>query len=431
MADADEDVTIPISKPSASTTSTSHAAPSLRNTVNDPAADDGSDSDDGDVGQDYRLLAATAASNPAALLSDQLDSTLSSSTVTSIATTSGAIPKRGLKDFEPDPTNHQANQLESSRLAMHTALTHIRTHVPEIPSSSSSKVASAPAGREEKWKRLIDSNSQPIGELDRATGRVLVRKTKGMGNLWTTLGTDVRGGGVLLWPEEALWGVERGSLDIQMECDGVRDEEGEDEDNIFIPMSLQSAYASLIANSDDRRNGSDLTIEKYVVFASLRRLGYIVRRWEPEGEEERQLEDDRKFKGRSMEGHKQQQNDRTAQSKDPKQAPHLSDYRSPQLSSGFKSFVTRTKNRISYYLFKFVFRLFGLSSWITGLNGRMYPEYQIEPLKDRRSRLTAGPMIHPGLYWRSWSKAFNFLFDFICLQFLCAISSLKPATGCP
>ena len=71
-----------------------------------------------------------------------------------------------------------------------------------------------------------------------------------------------------LLPEEALYLVERGSMDLRWarnELDGV-------------PISLQAAYALLLGNRE-------LTLERYVVFAGLKRCGYVVQRaptWYPE-----------------------------------------------------------------------------------------------------------------------------------------------------
>lgn len=51
--------------------------------------------------------------------------------LTAAASGSGAaavVPKRGTKDFEPNPTRSQASALDASRLAMHTALSAPRTH---------------------------------------------------------------------------------------------------------------------------------------------------------------------------------------------------------------------------------------------------------------------------------------------------------------
>jgi tRNA-splicing endonuclease subunit Sen54 len=85
---------------------------------------------------------------------------------------------------------------------------------------------------------------------------------------------------IWLLPEEALYLIERGSLDIQWpdwrdmhDQGGDEVEEGSEEDGGEpfgeLPMSLQGAYASLIGKSG-------LTLERYQVFAWLRRLGYTV-----------------------------------------------------------------------------------------------------------------------------------------------------------
>src|ERR1700761_8921065 len=51
------------------------------------------------------------------------------SQLTSVTRTGSAtIPKRGTKDFEPNPTRSQASALDASRLAMHTALSAIQIH---------------------------------------------------------------------------------------------------------------------------------------------------------------------------------------------------------------------------------------------------------------------------------------------------------------
>src|ERR1700761_6875038 len=51
------------------------------------------------------------------------------SQLTSVTRTGAStIPKRGTKDFEPNPTQSQASALDASRLAMHTALSAIRVH---------------------------------------------------------------------------------------------------------------------------------------------------------------------------------------------------------------------------------------------------------------------------------------------------------------
>jgi len=75
-----------------------------------------------------------------------------------------------------------------------------------------------------------------------------------------------------LLPEEALYLVERGNLDLRWPAghyDGY---------NEGMPFSLQSAYAVLIGKLG-------LTLERYTVYTGLKRSGYIVHRapgWYPE-----------------------------------------------------------------------------------------------------------------------------------------------------
>ncbi|THH30528.1 hypothetical protein EUX98_g3655 [Antrodiella citrinella] len=74
-----------------------------------------------------------------------------------------------------------------------------------------------------------------------------------------------------LLPEEAIYLVERGSMfcwkaleDISPRMNGLEEMEG-------APMSVQQVFAEMIGTED-------LTLEKYQVFAYLKRLGYVVMR---------------------------------------------------------------------------------------------------------------------------------------------------------
>lgn len=69
------------------------------------------------------------------------------------------------------------------------------------------------------------------------------------------MGASAGGAGVLLRTEEALYLVERGSLDVWSEG---------------APMSLQGAYAALLGAHDA------LSAEQYMVYAGLRRAGFVV-----------------------------------------------------------------------------------------------------------------------------------------------------------
>jgi len=169
---------------------------------------------------------------------------LSSLSLTTAAT--GALPKRGVKDFEPHPTALQSNTLAASRQAMRDALSHTRMHVPK---------------------------SHVVGVYDATTGLTRVAQIKGQ--MFRNIGKDVSGGGVDLLPEEALWALERGSLDIRWDAGNA------DTADEGLPMSLQGAYAAFIGEEEDGRG--NLTIEKYQVYAGLKRVGYTVLRAEEWG----------------------------------------------------------------------------------------------------------------------------------------------------
>ena len=76
-----------------------------------------------------------------------------------------------------------------------------------------------------------------------------------------TVGTSDGQNRLHLLPEECLYLVERGTLNLQW-----REPELED-----LPLSLQTAYAYLIGNRD-------LTLERYIVYTGLKRSGYIIQR---------------------------------------------------------------------------------------------------------------------------------------------------------
>jgi tRNA-splicing endonuclease subunit Sen54 len=88
------------------------------------------------------------------------------------------------------------------------------------------------------------------------------------------MGQADRKGVIWLLPEEALYLLERGSLDIRWPTsitEGTTVEEGSEEEELSIPMSLQAAYTCLIG-----RGG--LSLERFTVFSSLKRIGYAISR---------------------------------------------------------------------------------------------------------------------------------------------------------
>ena len=155
------------------------------------------------------------------------------------STSNQILPRRGEKDFEHHGTQSQASTLDKSRQAMHDALSVGRIHKP---------------------KNLI------IGNYDAVDKTAIIDQPKGQ-NL-RTIGKGDSKGRLLLLPEEALYLVERGSMDLRWAKEEL---EG-------IPLSLQTAYAYLLGDKG-------LTLERYMVYAALKRCGYVVHRaptWYPE-----------------------------------------------------------------------------------------------------------------------------------------------------
>jgi len=153
------------------------------------------------------------------------------------------LPSRGTKDFEPHGTKLQQSTLEASRQAMHNALSHTRTHVP---------------------------NNTPLAIWDPGSNGAWVINPSGK---WTTSvgqSKSCPGKGTRLWllPEEVIWLVDRGTLDLRWPANL-----GEEED-AGLPMSLQAAYAVFIKPDAPYK----LNLEMYSVYAHLKRAGYIVLR---------------------------------------------------------------------------------------------------------------------------------------------------------
>ena len=156
------------------------------------------------------------------------------------------IPKRGEKDYEPHSTALQAATLEASRAAMHNALSTARIHPPK---------------------------SHATALYDAAANMACVHAR---GPHFQTVGKHVRGKEWLL-PEEALFMVERGSLDVRWPvaaCEDTGNEAAASTPRLGSPMSLQGAYAAFIGM--ETGVGGKLTLEMYTVYAALKRAGYIV-----------------------------------------------------------------------------------------------------------------------------------------------------------
>ncbi|ETN45203.1 uncharacterized protein HMPREF1541_10080 [Cyphellophora europaea CBS 101466] len=196
----------------------------------------------------------------------------------------GATLKRGVKDFEPNPTRSQADALGESRIAMYDALSVLRSQ----------------AAKNHNVGQFVDDRScgRPWDLRLRASLRgedwdsrcVVIYKFKS--TFSRTIGRGDFRSWTWLLPEEALYLLERGSLDIRWpdvpspdeahtgepelasstaNIDSEPEQASEAEPLGELPMSLQGAYATFVGRSG-------LTMDRYLVYTGLRRLGYVVQR---------------------------------------------------------------------------------------------------------------------------------------------------------
>ncbi|KAF1951435.1 tRNA splicing endonuclease-like protein subunit, partial [Byssothecium circinans] len=250
--------------------------------------------------------------------------TLSKLAGTSHDTSSLTLPKRGEKDFESHSTQLQLSTLEASRAAMHSVLSWQRTHNPK---------------------------AHVLAAYHEASNMACVDKVRS--SQFLTVGRS-RGGKEWLLPEEALFMIERGTLDCrwpvyQSEQEDVEEGGKMEETKNGAPMSLQGAYAAFLGFEEGV--GGKLTMEMWIVYAGLKRAGYVVFRhgdWDDDRAELQPLKP-------------------TASSKEDQQ---------PRLISRFFTEIWR---RISQ------------------------PTYAVQP-----ENLAFGPLIKPGLY-RSYADIFRLL----------------------
>lgn len=93
--------------------------------------------------------------------------------------------------------------------------------------------------------------------------------TNARGTFFRTIGKEDRWNRTWLLPEEALYLLERGTLDIRWPASITGSVRTDGEEELDLPMSLQAAYACLMG-----RGG--LTLERFSVYTGLKRLGYTV-----------------------------------------------------------------------------------------------------------------------------------------------------------
>ncbi|KAI9744904.1 MAG: tRNA-splicing endonuclease subunit sen54 [Claussenomyces sp. TS43310] len=232
-------------------------------------AHDEADQDPSDETQDFRFLSALTAGGAGA-----------------------KIPKRGEKDFEPHGTRHQDEVLEASRQAMHAALSHARVHAPKSDHVRAWFLGDGVFEEEgEDDDDGMGERALAMSEESRGRGLsrdhvVMVETVKGVAYRTvgkTSLGTvDPK---LWLLPEEALYLVERGGMDLwwprrpnaamkgHVQPAHTTEEDLEDDDGL--PLSLQAAYALLVGEVGQPGR---VSLDVFTVYANLRRSGYAVLR---------------------------------------------------------------------------------------------------------------------------------------------------------
>ncbi|KAJ9632373.1 tRNA-splicing endonuclease subunit sen54 [Taxawa tesnikishii (nom. ined.)] len=148
----------------------------------------------------------------------------------SVSTEDAKIPKRGEKDFEPHQTALQSNTLAASRAAMHAALCFQRVHA------------------QKRYNVAIYHPETNMAYTENPKGQLF----KAMGKAVVASGRDFVPAGA-------------GSMDVRWPADGDED------DGLGVPMSLQGAYAAFIGLEGDV--GGSLTFERYSVYTALKRMG--------------------------------------------------------------------------------------------------------------------------------------------------------------
>ncbi|XP_004860727.1 tRNA-splicing endonuclease subunit Sen54 isoform X1 [Heterocephalus glaber] len=138
-----------------------------------------------------------------------------------------------------------------------------RSHGPKdfLPDGSEAQALRLRQCREELWQLLAEERVERLGSLVAAEWRPeedFVELKSPAGKFWQTMGFSEQGH-QRLHPEEALYLLECGSIQLFHQD---------------LPLSIQEAYQLLLT-------GDTVTFLQYQVFSHLKRLGYVVRRFQP------------------------------------------------------------------------------------------------------------------------------------------------------
>ncbi|XP_007957841.1 tRNA-splicing endonuclease subunit Sen54 [Orycteropus afer afer] len=138
-----------------------------------------------------------------------------------------------------------------------------RSHGPKdfLPDGSEAQAERLRQCREELWQLLAEERVERLGSLVAAEWRPeegFVELKSPAGKFWQTMGFSEQGR-QRLHPEEALYLLECGSIQLFHQD---------------LPLSIQEAYQLLLTEDT-------VTFSQYQVFSHLKRLGYVVRRFQP------------------------------------------------------------------------------------------------------------------------------------------------------
>lgn len=213
--------------------------------------------------------------------------------------------RKGEKDFESHGTKAQQNALEQSRNAMEDVLSYTRVFKPNNWQRGwyfPDRFADWPGEEEEGPPGAVGARGSDKRRDLNVRDRVVVVESD-CGTAGKTIGRVVTGQDkdqpardrMWLLPEEALFLVERGSLDLWWPMRGLEtifpvepkkdsgegaDEPGSDDDeyDLGVPMSLEAAYSLLVGEEGERGR---VTLQKFQVYSNLKRCGYKVLRVSP------------------------------------------------------------------------------------------------------------------------------------------------------
>ncbi|XP_033827670.2 tRNA-splicing endonuclease subunit Sen54 [Periophthalmus magnuspinnatus] len=142
------------------------------------------------------------------------------------------IPVRGQKDFIPDGSEEQKQKLEQAL--------------------------------NEHWSLISEERVERLGSLVKGVWipeEQIIELQTPAGKFWQTMGFSAKGKQYLL-PEEALFLMECGNVQVFYQD---------------LPFSIQDGYENFLSSKS-------ITFQQYLVYGHLKRLGYVVLRFDPSSE---------------------------------------------------------------------------------------------------------------------------------------------------